>query len=278
MRHLAKCCAVVLLVALVGVALSPTHSAGQDGGGNPGVIPPQAKYRGLSYGEWGARQTQWFFSLPVDHHPLYDTADCSAGQSGNVWFLGGTFASSEIKPGVILGEADRDCTIPSGTALFFPLVSAECSEAEGNGTTEAELRDCSQLPRRFHRPVKCLPRDRRDAGHESGVVPSRIAALHVRSTAGEQRLASRRVRRASRHDQPVGQRRLLRDGQAAVGGHAHAPLRRCHRRDLDWRAGVHPGHHVYHHRRPARAILREARRWGVGSPHPAQGAPPSLAP
>jgi hypothetical protein len=109
------------------------------------VIPPQAKYRGLSYGEWSARQVQWLFSLSVDHHPLFDTADCSAGQSGNVWFLGGTFASSEIEPGVILGEADRDCTIPSGTALFFPMVSVETSEVEGYGSTEEELRDAANF-------------------------------------------------------------------------------------------------------------------------------------
>lgn len=145
MCRVAKWFAVFFLLIVVGVALSPARSVGQGGNANPGVIPPQARYQGLSYGEWSARQTQWFFSLPIDHNPLYDTADCSTGQSGKVWFLGGTFASSVIEPGIILGEADRDCTIPSGTALFFPLVSAECSQAEGNGTTEAELRDCANF-------------------------------------------------------------------------------------------------------------------------------------
>jgi hypothetical protein len=142
--RLAKSCGVVMLVALVGVALAPALSAGQGGGGDSAVIPPQARYQGLSYGEWSARQTQWLFSLPVDHHPLFDTADVSAGQSGNVWFLGGTYASSEIVPGVILGEVHRFCTIPSGTALFFPMVDVETSTVEGYGSTEEELRDAAE--------------------------------------------------------------------------------------------------------------------------------------
>src|SRR5262245_41956516 len=111
----------------------------------PGVAPIDSKPRGLTYGQWSARHWQWLFSLPVDAHPLFDTADCSAGQSGHVWFLGGTFASIEVGPGVILGEADRTCTIPSGTALFFPLIDVEASTLEGNGDTVAELRDFAEF-------------------------------------------------------------------------------------------------------------------------------------
>lgn len=33
--------------------------------------------------------------------------------------------------------------MPAGTALFVPIISGECSEAEGDGTTEAELRACA---------------------------------------------------------------------------------------------------------------------------------------
>jgi hypothetical protein len=109
------------------------------------VIPANANHRGQSYAEWSAGQWQWLFSQPVDEHPLFETADCSAGQSGRVWYLGGTFASLEIAPGVILGEADRSCTIPSGTSLFFPLIDVECSALEGDGETEAELRECANF-------------------------------------------------------------------------------------------------------------------------------------
>jgi len=59
--------------------------------------------------------------MPIDHHPLYDTADCSAGQSGPVWFLGGTFTTIEQSPGVVVGIANRTCTVPADKALFFPI-------------------------------------------------------------------------------------------------------------------------------------------------------------
>lgn len=113
--------------------------------GNPRVAPIDSTPYDLTYGEWSALHWQWLYSLPVDGHPLFDTADCSAGQMDRVWFLGGTFAVLEIEPGVILGEADRECTIPTGTALFFPLIDVECSTIEGNGGTEEELRDCANF-------------------------------------------------------------------------------------------------------------------------------------
>jgi hypothetical protein len=95
------------------------------------VFPPQSHPYGKTYGEWEAAWWQWAFSLPVDHNPLFDTAPASTGQTGNVWFLGGTFGPSPVT---------RDATIPTGKALFFPLINNEASTAEGNGTTEAELR------------------------------------------------------------------------------------------------------------------------------------------
>src|SRR5204863_3193342 len=42
-------------------------------------------------------------------------------------------------------QADRNCTIPVGKALFFPLNNTECSTIEGAGDTEEELRDCAQF-------------------------------------------------------------------------------------------------------------------------------------
>src|SRR5713101_9232359 len=74
---------------------------------NPGVLPPQSHAFGMTYGEWSAAWWQWAFSLPVDHHPLFDTADCSAGQSGKVWFLGASFAPSVTSGGDVIAFADR---------------------------------------------------------------------------------------------------------------------------------------------------------------------------
>ncbi len=111
---------------------------------NPGILPPGSSPYGKTYGEWSAEHWKWLYSLPADHHPLFDTADCSTGQSGQVWFLGGTFTTVSPSPGVVVGNATRNCTVPAGKALFFPLIDAECATAEGNGTTDAELRACAK--------------------------------------------------------------------------------------------------------------------------------------
>ena len=93
-----------MLVGLLGVA--PVAFAKNP---NPGVRPPYAKAYGLTYGEWSAAWWQWALSLPVGAHPLFDTADCSAGQSGKVFFLGGTFVTTTDPSGTVVGEAERDC-------------------------------------------------------------------------------------------------------------------------------------------------------------------------
>src|SRR3989442_8315950 len=62
---------------------------------NPGVIPPNAKAFGMTYGEWSAKWWQWAFSLPVDQNPFFDEGGtCSNGANGQpepgpVWFLTG---------------------------------------------------------------------------------------------------------------------------------------------------------------------------------------------
>jgi hypothetical protein len=109
---------------------------------NPGVLPVQSKAFGMSYGEWNARWWQWALSMPITAHPLYDTADCSAGQFGPVWFLGGTFSSTPDPgdPNAVIGTANRACSVPAGKALFIAILNTEASTLEGNGTTEEELR------------------------------------------------------------------------------------------------------------------------------------------
>jgi hypothetical protein len=146
MRKLFLSRRLVLVFALSLVAVVSVAAFAASGGGAQ-VAPVQAKFRGLSYEQWSARWWQWCLSLPADGHPLFETADCSAGQSGNVWFLGGTFISVENpdNPILIEGTATRDCTIPPGTALFFPILNVEASTLEGNGDTEQELRDYAVL-------------------------------------------------------------------------------------------------------------------------------------
>ena len=97
---------------------------------NPGVLPPNSSAYGATYGEWSGMWWHWALSLPADEHPLLDTADCSAGQAGNVWFLGGSFGTSEV---------ERECTVPLGTALFFPVLNTTFIRTEPDETSEVAI-------------------------------------------------------------------------------------------------------------------------------------------
>lgn len=128
--------ALSLIATTFALTVVSTSLAGNP---NPRVLPPHSSPHGKTYGEWAAEWQKWAFSLPIDANPLFDTADCSAGQRGHVWFLGGTFSSIELGPNVFLARVTRDCNVPVGTSLFFPILNNEGSGLEGNGETEAEL-------------------------------------------------------------------------------------------------------------------------------------------
>lgn len=127
---------VALVIAII---FSPQAAFAKDG---IGVIPPNAQIQGKSYGDWGAAWWQWAFSLPVDQSPLFDeNGSCvhgANGQSGKVWYLAGVFNVS--------GRAERNCTIPTGKMLFFPIINIECDTLtpptlDGD---EATLRACAR--------------------------------------------------------------------------------------------------------------------------------------
>lgn len=104
--------AALVTVMLVGI---PTKAEAKNL--NPGVISPKASPHGMTYEEWAARWWQWALSAPVPVNPLLDTTgeDCAVGQTGKVWFLAGTLGS---------GSVTRTCTVPVGTALFFPVLNS----------------------------------------------------------------------------------------------------------------------------------------------------------
>jgi hypothetical protein len=101
---------------------------------------------GASYGEWGARWWEWAFSIPAAQNPVLDTTgvNCAQGQTGNVWFLAGTFE----------GEATRACTIPSEKSLFLPLIN-NVSFAPSSGETTINLRQQAAAPTDAVTKLKC---------------------------------------------------------------------------------------------------------------------------
>ncbi len=126
---------VLVTLVMVNLAVVSYNVFAKGGNGNPGVLPPSAKYRGHTYGEWGARWWQAAFASPIvdGDHPLF-SGGAFGGEDG-VLFLSG-----------VGGEAIVELTIPPGTALFFPVVNSECSVIEPDpfhGDDEEELRDCA---------------------------------------------------------------------------------------------------------------------------------------
>jgi hypothetical protein len=81
------------------------------------LYPPDAVVSGKKMKEWSAEWWQYIMSTPQNPNPLLDTTGgyCTLVQHGPVWFLGGTTAGPT--------GVTRTCTIPEGTALFFPLLN-----------------------------------------------------------------------------------------------------------------------------------------------------------
>ena len=91
------------------------------------VFPPAAGPLGAAYGELAAQWWQWVLTAPTppadggaSANPLMDmTGDaCAVGQRGPIWFLAGTSADLGLPP-----KVTRNCTVPAGKILFFPVVN-----------------------------------------------------------------------------------------------------------------------------------------------------------
>jgi hypothetical protein len=129
---------LVLLAILTCVSIGLTVPAVADGGhghSRPVVYPPNSRPYGASYAEWNARWRQWALGTDRLRNPVFakkagtpdDPADvnCAAGQSGRVWFLGGTYAPTTSEGSNYQSTVFRRCRIPQNVALFFPVLNSE---------------------------------------------------------------------------------------------------------------------------------------------------------
>ena len=88
---------------------------------------------------------QWVLSIPVAENPLLDQtgADCVVGQRGPVWFLVGNFGG---------GTTTRNCSIPEGKLLFFPVINSvniDTPNVCGQGPERIPVADLRALSRAF---------------------------------------------------------------------------------------------------------------------------------
>ena len=130
---------LALLTACVFLAgQTPAASAKDD---SDAVLSPKSHPFGKSYTQWSEEHWRWIYSIPSDNHPAFQdgSIDLSLYQPpGRVWFLIGSFSPTPVASG-FSATANRTATVPHGKALFFPIIDAEASTAEGNGSTKAEL-------------------------------------------------------------------------------------------------------------------------------------------
>jgi hypothetical protein len=115
-----------MFAAFLAIVLSAGAWAGQGNVGNPGVIPPGASYGGMTYAEWSAEWWQWLIGTPVAENPWSANHECAFGASaknGRVLFLVSDLHASDT-------TTVRQCSIPVGKALLFPIYNVECSNVE----------------------------------------------------------------------------------------------------------------------------------------------------
>ena len=109
---------IVTIIAAVAILLmSASLTLVYAGNGDPGVVPPQSIVYGKSYADWSIAWFKWALSIPYSNNPIFDTtgANCGVGQSGPMWFLAGAYFGVK--------SLTRDCTIPAGKYVFFPLIN-----------------------------------------------------------------------------------------------------------------------------------------------------------
>ncbi|MBV8709946.1 MAG: hypothetical protein JO182_26105 [Acidobacteriaceae bacterium] len=127
-------CAIVLAVAL------STPARGDDDRVTVFPLGSQPGVDRLTYEDLSARWWQWVLTIPVPSNPTTDTtgANCYFGQTGRVFFLAGNNSN--------LPAVTRNCVVPSGKILFFPIINVECSNVEPPpffGKNERQLRACA---------------------------------------------------------------------------------------------------------------------------------------
>lgn len=87
------------------------------------VLDPAEPHYGKTYAEWNTEWYKWIYGIQYDedcHVPVDDSTGiyCDLGQSGDVFFLAGSFESDVAK------VVRTKCVAPADTSLFFPLTNA----------------------------------------------------------------------------------------------------------------------------------------------------------
>lgn len=102
------------------------------------VVEMNERVDGKTLDEYASIWWQWASSMPDAESPVMDRTGekCHANQDGPVWFLAGGYGSSRIQ---------RECTVPSGRYVFFPVINMVAYTRPGTvgATCEAKQKDAA---------------------------------------------------------------------------------------------------------------------------------------
>ena len=101
---------------------------------------------GRTYGELTAAWVQWMQAIPADVNPVGDMTGEHAleGQSGDVYFLAGTFGNDEDTEVIRIINEGGEFT---GKSLFFPVLNGWFLNGPGESYTDAEMRALAEEER-----------------------------------------------------------------------------------------------------------------------------------
>ncbi|WP_133300440.1 hypothetical protein [Paraburkholderia lacunae] len=121
------------------------------------IYAPNELILGMTYGDWSAAWWQFYLQIPSQNHPFSPNTSDTACHNGTqpaapVYFLAGVFSTTQII---------RNCTVPAGSPILFPVTNAEWSNLEiANKPNEAVLNNPSGADLRAalcNNPFPCPP-------------------------------------------------------------------------------------------------------------------------
>jgi hypothetical protein len=116
--NMSKVHTYLLIIGVTAFVSTGTTLASQ---GNPGIAPINSHIATVkTYADLGAEWWQWAVQAPAADSPILDaTGDkCRVGQQGPVWFLASTLGFGDLNIPTV-----RQCEVPGGKAIFFPVIN-----------------------------------------------------------------------------------------------------------------------------------------------------------
>jgi hypothetical protein len=93
----------------------------------PESFQPSSMPYGIPYGRWTVRWWQWLVSNSTATSPVLDSTGAHAASNQppkDVWFLAGILAGTDSR------YPHRNCAIPEGRSILFPVINCEANSVE----------------------------------------------------------------------------------------------------------------------------------------------------